>query len=133
MSIILECIGCRETKVFPFVDKYPVCPDCQKWEEEHFRELHKETWLIRQLEKDVIHDGHREGYIKPEKTTSRRPSIPEWFKWAIFERDNFTCQSCGCRKFLTVDHIRPFSKGGELTLENCQTLCRSCNSKKGAR
>jgi len=59
--------------------------------------------------------------------------IPDAFKWEVWERDNFTCKICGSRKRLSVDHIIPESKGGELTMKNAQTLCRSCNSRKGAR
>ena len=28
---------------------------------------------------------------------------------------------------LHVDHIKPWSKGGETILENLQTLCQKCN------
>lgn len=34
---------------------------------------------------------------------------------------------------LSLDHIHPHSRGGSDQPENLQTLCRSCNSKKGAR
>lgn len=34
---------------------------------------------------------------------------------------------------LSLDHIHPYSLGGEDTLGNLQTLCRPCNSRKGAR
>ena len=42
----------------------------------------------------------------------------------------------GCRlklpmRNLTVDHIRPFSRGGGERLTNLQLLCSSCNSMKG--
>lgn len=28
------------------------------------------------------------------------------------------------------DHIKPWSKGGHTTTDNCQMLCRDCNGKK---
>jgi 5-methylcytosine-specific restriction endonuclease McrA len=33
---------------------------------------------------------------------------------------------------LHVDHVTPWSKGGETTLANLQTLCNKCNLGKGA-
>jgi len=32
---------------------------------------------------------------------------------------------------LECDHILPLAKGGSTSMENLQTLCRSCNRKKG--
>lgn len=49
----------------------------------------------------------------------------------VFERDAYRCVSCGGFKDLTCDHIHPESKGGPTTIENLQTMCRSCNSRKG--
>lgn len=63
----------------------------------------------------------------------RKENIPDDLRWAVFERDNFTCRHCGNRRNLTVDHVFPESKGGKATMENCQTLCKTCNSRKGAR
>ncbi len=45
----------------------------------------------------------------------------------------YRCVSCGGFKDLTCDHIHPESKGGPTTLDNLQTMCRPCNSKKGVR
>lgn len=36
-------------------------------------------------------------------------------------------------QFLELDHIRPSSLGGGFCVENLQTLCGPCNSRKGAR
>lgn len=63
--------------------------------------------------------------------TSPRVSIPDRLRWEVFVRDNFACKHCGGRMFLTVDHIKPVSLGGLTIPSNLQTLCRSCNSRKG--
>lgn len=59
--------------------------------------------------------------------------IPTELRWAVWERDNFTCRHCGSRRSLAVDHIYPESRGGATTLDNLQTLCKRCNSRKGAK
>lgn len=61
------------------------------------------------------------------------PTVPEAVRWQVFERDDFRCQHCGTRRFLSVDHIVPRIAGGSNDLSNLQTLCRSCNSRKGHR
>lgn len=33
----------------------------------------------------------------------------------------------------TIDHIKAYSRGGRTTLANARIVCRSCNSRKGAR
>lgn len=63
---------------------------------------------------------------------SRQPIAPA-DRWATWERDDFTCRRCGSRRNLSVDHIIPVSRGGPSSIDNYQTLCRSCNSSKGAR
>lgn len=51
----------------------------------------------------------------------------------VMERDHFRCVTCGTHLDLCCDHIVPESKGGPTTFENLQTMCRPCNSRKGAR
>lgn len=69
----------------------------------------------------------------PRPAPTPKTPIPEELRWAVWERDNFICQMCGGRQQLSVDHIVPESKGGTLDLDNLQTLCRRCNSRKGTR
>ncbi len=61
-----------------------------------------------------------------------RQPIPEELQRAVYERDGNRCGRCGAIDDLTLDHIRPWSLGGPDTFENLQTLCRRCNSSKGA-
>lgn len=62
-----------------------------------------------------------------------RPPISSELRQAVYDRDGRACRHCGATTNLSLDHIHPFSLGGDDTYENLQTLCRSCNSKKGAR
>lgn len=49
----------------------------------------------------------------------------------IYERDSYSCQSCGAKEHLCIDHILPVSRGGDSSDDNLQTLCLSCNTRKG--
>jgi 5-methylcytosine-specific restriction endonuclease McrA len=50
---------------------------------------------------------------------------------AVFARDDWTCQYCGARTTLTVDHVIPRSKGGTSTWDNIVASCAPCNRRKG--
>ena len=54
-------------------------------------------------------------------------------KIAAYTRQNGICAIC-CQKFtfeeMEGDHIKPWSRGGHTTPDNCQMLCRDCNSRK---
>ena len=62
-----------------------------------------------------------------------RRYIPVAIRRSVFERDGYACVVCGAIDRLSLDHIIAYSRGGEDTVENLQTMCVSCNSKKGAR
>ena len=51
----------------------------------------------------------------------------------IMKRDNNTCQYCGRKSDLTLDHVMPRSRNGGDTWENLVTACNVCNVKKGNR
>jgi len=52
---------------------------------------------------------------------------------AVFARDDWTCQYCGSRANLTVDHVIPRSKGGLSSWENIVASCAPCNRRKADR
>jgi 5-methylcytosine-specific restriction endonuclease McrA len=65
----------------------------------------------------------------------RRVSLPVTRR-GVLSRDHYTCQYCGVappRKYLTVDHVLPRSRGGKTTWENVVTACEKCNGRKGSR
>ena len=65
------------------------------------------------------------GYKKKVLSPSKREQV--------FARDGYRCKRCGTGEALTVDHVYPEVRGGSSELDNLQTLCRPCNSIKGAK
>ena len=59
--------------------------------------------------------------------------ISDKLRYQVLKRDNFKCCACGASPAkdpaveLHIDHIIPWSKGGETALGNLQTLCSKCN------
>jgi HNH endonuclease/Homing endonuclease associated repeat len=85
---------------------------------------------------------------KPAQTSSaisvQRPtltSIPRSMslslRYKVLQRDRFLCKICGRSPAkdmgveLHIDHIIPWSKGGQNILENLRVLCFDCNLGKG--
>ncbi len=58
-------------------------------------------------------------------------------RFMVMKRDSFKCCICGRSPAtnpgleLHIDHIIPWSKGGETVIDNLQTLCSDCNLGKG--
>lgn len=54
-------------------------------------------------------------------------------RFRVMQRDSFKCCLCGASPAkdpsveLHIDHIKPWSKGGETTFDNLRTLCSKCN------
>ena len=84
---------------------------------------------------EVIDAFRRAGRIpsRPAPTKPGRKSLSTTKSLEVFARDDYRCVCCGTRENLSVDHIHPVSKGGTNDMDNLQTLCRSCNSKKGVK
>ena len=54
----------------------------------------------------------------------------------IFRRDAFRCVYCGevfPSEELTLDHVQPRMRGGDVSEGNLVTACRSCNAAKGGQ
>ncbi len=65
--------------------------------------------------------------------------IPKKVRHAAFTKSNHQCQfysksgkRCNEKRFLELDHIKPYSKNGLNNLENIQVLCSNHNKLKGS-
>jgi hypothetical protein len=121
----VECLTCGKPSSIAIEYEHmggkPVCSACALVITNIYWKYHSGNYL-------TWDNGPRtpaEGYQKK--------NIPEGLRWEVFERDGFACQHCGSQRYLRADHVVPESKGGPTALENLQTLCRSCNSKKGRK
>lgn len=67
-----------------------------------------------------------------KKAGKRTPRNINWrLRALVLMRDGARCRLCGAIPGdgvrLHVDHVKPWSKGGETVLENLQILCNVCN------
>jgi hypothetical protein len=70
-----------------------------------------------------------------EPTRNKMRTFNQTQKTELFIASGGTCQECGTPlgADFHADHIHPYSKGGETTLDNGQALCPLCNLEKGAK
>jgi len=128
----------------------------RQWVEDNREAVMEYQRQYREQNREAINEGIRQWGQTPEgmackrehsrKRRARKAAVNESFSAAderlVFERAGYKCESCGISnedhlaqfgQRLHLDHILPLSKGHALTPDNCQVLCRSCNSKKGNR
>lgn len=80
-----------------------------------------------------------EAEVKSNRITKKTNCDPSLrLKFMVLKRDNFRCVACGRSPatqvglVLEIDHVVPWSKGGETIEDNLQSLCFDCNRGKGA-
>ncbi len=101
--------------------------------------------FVAYINADSAEDGEEaNGTSQPadeadQKKVTRRTKreISERLRFSVLLRDGFRCQSCGRSPVkspgieLQVDHIVPWSQGGETVADNLQAKCAECNQGKG--
>jgi len=71
------------------------------------------------------------GYVLARSTV--RGDISLAIRREVFAHDNWMCVYCQSKRRLEIDHIIPIARGGTDDRHNLQTLCRTCNRRKGAK
>lgn len=111
-------------------------PEAARKELEEWERLHLDGTYVGTSDwpgwEELIGPRPRSDLPLSERKTPRDP-ISAALRKQVFERDAYRCVQCGDWHELHLDHIIPFSRGGPTTFENLQTLCRTCNLKKGDR
>lgn len=103
-----------------------LCRECSLNSCEFFVKLNLGGFMLFWLE------GLKNKYFNKIKKV-RSCYLPKKLRKEILQKYKFSCQSCGSKKNLTIDHIKPVSKGGLDDAKNLTVLCKSCNSRKGAK
>ena len=83
----------------------------------------------------VIHSAEEEIYapsvLRLRQMVKRPTPKLKMSRRSVLARDDYTCQYCGSKSNLTIDHVFPRHRGGETTWENLVCCCLKCNNKKG--
>lgn len=86
-----------------------------------------------ELEEETKLSQHEKNKISSQNKHTTSRTINARLRFLVLQRDHFKCCACGASPAkdpsveLHVDHIIPWSKGGETVPENLQTLCSKCN------
>ena len=66
----------------------------------------------------------------PIVSVERNRELTTEEKKLVKNRDGNACLCCGDHRRLQVDHVFPFTLGGQTSIDNSQTLCKRCNGFK---
>ena len=99
--------------------------------------------LVREAFELLLEKKDPQRKMKRDSSIALRPQngrniktryVPERIKQVVHIRDEGQCsytslegKKCGERNFLELDHIHPWSLGGDSTAENLRLLCRTHN------
>jgi 5-methylcytosine-specific restriction endonuclease McrA len=71
--------------------------------------------------------------VKPKKVPKLKNQFSYQFKQVrpfVLDRDNYTCQKCGSKRYLEVNHIVHREHGGSNDMSNLITLCDVCHAEE---
>ena len=105
-----------------------ICMNCKKRFNVHFYKLKQNKGIFCSREcYDILRHNPEIPELKKQRGTRQ---YKEWKKTILY-RDNFTCQKCGSKENLEVDHIKSFVAYPNLRydINNGRVLCSFCHNK----
>jgi len=115
-----RCATCRKREVFMWYRCRSCYLECR---------MSKRKW--RRSAKGSAHWAWKGGKTSEARTLKNSKEYKQW-RFSVFTRDDYTCQSCGARGgYLHAHHIKPKTLFPALMflVSNGQTLCVPCHRK----
>lgn len=129
----LKCQKCKTTK--PIGDfrsrsssRIPSspCKECEnKAHREKYRKNMEDPSYVKRIRKQKV------AYEENRRTRKQNGGGVSHSQWEeMLDMHDGKCLACGTDKNISMDHVKPLSKGGRHEPSNIQPLCLSCNSSK---
>ncbi|MBE7193764.1 MAG: HNH endonuclease [Gordonia polyisoprenivorans] len=82
---------------------------------------------------DLVGETAQRQPVVRTSRTEQRAEIDPSTRAAVLRRDRYRCVFCGARGPLEMDHIEPWSAGGDESMQNLRALCHDCNETRSNR
>lgn len=117
------CIKCKEKKL---IVAKSMCQECymKEWNDRKDVRRRKELWEKENKWKRKIRRAQRLILIRTKEFVSIN------LLRDVFKRDKYTCQYCGSKRDLSIDHKIPIAKKINNSKENLIIACVTCNAFK---
>ena len=101
------------------------------------RDLERRVSYLHQDDEVQQKSGIYEFLLTGKERHLNLRAFTDAMKMSAFERQKGHCPRCKKDGFkladMEADHIKPWSKGGKTTPQNCGMLCKACNRSKGSQ
>ena len=141
LSLFRTCSSCHRELLIHEFKRIETCKDC----------FHQDLRRERQENPDLFRRREQRSYQRHRHRVIQRKLRQVHWRNAmmanscgdrsvgteeVIEAYGSICYLCGLhlqRNQVTIDHVIPFIRGGDHTLDNVRPCCKSCNSRKGGR
>jgi 5-methylcytosine-specific restriction endonuclease McrA len=96
--------------------------------------MNEETWNATSDLSDPYHPVTPETSDRPRRCNRMGKPQRLYKRKALLKRDGTACCWCGAdipENLLTIEHLKPLSRGGNNHMDNLALACRPCNQRRG--